>query len=59
MKGKKKMRGGRLIAKPDYKKAYVTLKSPVSFSPEFYPIRLVEEERKNINKKTKSSTIKE
>ncbi|XP_062175829.1 uncharacterized protein LOC133880888 [Alnus glutinosa] len=59
MKGKKKMRGGRLIAKPDYKKAYVTLKSPVSFSREFYPIRLVEEERKSINKKTKSSTIKE
>jgi large subunit ribosomal protein L23 len=59
MKGKKKMRGGRLIAKPDYKKAYVTLKSPVSFSREFYPICLVEEERKSINKKTKSSTIKE
>ncbi|KAE8009144.1 hypothetical protein FH972_005597 [Carpinus fangiana] len=50
MKGKKKVRGGRLIAKPDYKKAYVTLKSPVSFSPDLNPVRLVEEERKRIKK---------
>lgn len=55
MKGKKKMRGGRLISKPDYKKAYVTLKNPLPFSPDFYPGRLVEEGRKSINKKSKSS----
>lgn len=48
MKGKKKMRGGGLIAKPDYKKAYVTLKNPSSFSRDIYPIPFVEEkEEKN------------
>ncbi|XP_027364464.1 uncharacterized protein LOC113871573 [Abrus precatorius] len=36
MKGKKKH---RLVAKPDYKKAYVTLKKPLSFSQDLYPFR--------------------
>ncbi|XP_075674624.1 uncharacterized protein LOC142643794 [Castanea sativa] len=45
MRGKKKMRGGRLIARPDYKKAYVTLKNPSSFSPDMNPIHLVKEEK--------------
>lgn len=45
MQGKKKMRGGRLIARPDYKKAYVTLKNPSSFSPDMNPIHLVKEEK--------------
>ncbi|KAJ4716895.1 50S ribosomal protein L23 [Melia azedarach] len=30
MQGKKKRRGGRLISRPNYKKAYVTLKKPIS-----------------------------
>ncbi|XP_050388178.1 uncharacterized protein LOC126805117 [Argentina anserina] len=46
MDGKKKKRGGLLIAKPAYKKAYVTLRSPLSLNPALYPIREVEEERK-------------
>uniref|UniRef100_A0A7N0SVK1 Large ribosomal subunit protein uL23m n=1 Tax=Kalanchoe fedtschenkoi TaxID=63787 RepID=A0A7N0SVK1_KALFE len=29
MEGKKKKRGGALFAQPDYKKAYVTLRSPL------------------------------
>lgn len=45
MQGKKKMRGGGLIARPDYKKAYVTLKNPSSFSPDINPIQLVKEEK--------------
>ena len=57
MEGKKKKRGGLLIAKPDYKKAYVTLKNPLSISPDLYPIRIIEEDNKRINKQTKSSVV--
>ncbi|KAK7358981.1 hypothetical protein VNO77_00924 [Canavalia gladiata] len=39
MKGKKKHHSGYLVAKPDYKKAYVTLKKPLSFSQDLYPFR--------------------
>ncbi|KAL6337815.1 hypothetical protein AAG906_002280 [Vitis piasezkii] len=59
MEGKKKKRGGLLIAKPDYKKAYITLKNPLSISPDLYPIRLIEEEKKNTNKQSKSSIVEE
>ncbi|KAG5529465.1 hypothetical protein RHGRI_030002 [Rhododendron griersonianum] len=37
MKGKKKNRGGWVIAKPNYKKAYVTLKRPLSTSQDLLP----------------------
>ncbi|KAI3499840.1 hypothetical protein L1887_35653 [Cichorium endivia] len=57
MDGKKKKRGGILIAKPDYKKAYVTLRNPLSISPDLYPIRVIEEDRKNMNKQAKSSIV--
>lgn len=59
MEGKKKKRGGLLIAKPDYKKAYVTLKNPLSISPDLYPIRIIEEDKKRMNKQTKSSVVEE
>ncbi|PON47682.1 Ribosomal protein [Parasponia andersonii] len=61
MEGKKKKRGGLLIAKPDYKKAYVTLKNPLSISPELYPFRLIEEERRQVSKQSqsKSSVVEE
>ncbi|KAL9316189.1 hypothetical protein ACSQ67_017190 [Phaseolus vulgaris] len=59
MEGKKKKRGGVLIAKPDYKKAYVTLKNPLSISPDLYPIRIIEEDKKRLNKQTKSSVVEE
>ncbi|KAD6796279.1 hypothetical protein R6Q59_019915 [Mikania micrantha] len=55
MDGKKKKRGGLLIAKPDYKKAYVTLRNPLSISPDLYPIRVIEEDRKNMSKQSKQS----
>lgn len=57
MDGKKKKRGGILIAKPDYKKAYVTLRNPLSISPDLYPIRVIEEERKNMSKQSKSTIV--
>lgn len=57
--GKKKKIGGLLIAKPDYKKAYVTLKNPLSIDPNLYPIRIIEEDRKNLNKQAKSSVVEE
>ncbi|XP_076921518.1 uncharacterized protein LOC143582954 [Bidens hawaiensis] len=57
MDGKKKKRGGLLIAKPDYKKAYVTLRNPLSISPDLYPIRVIEEERKNMSKQSKSTIV--
>ncbi|XP_042510339.1 uncharacterized protein LOC122085816 [Macadamia integrifolia] len=59
MEGKKKKRGGLLIAKPDYKKAYVTLKNPLSISPDLFPMRIIEEERQRMNKQSKSSIVEE
>ncbi|KAL5209562.1 hypothetical protein ABZP36_005185 [Zizania latifolia] len=48
MEGKKLRRGPFLAAKPDYKKAYVTLRAPLSVSPDLFPIGAVlgERERK-------------
>lgn len=59
MEGKKKKRGGLLIARPDYKKAYVTLKNPLSISEDLYPIRMIEEDKKRMSKQTKSSVVEE
>lgn len=59
MEGKKKKRGGFYIAKPDYKKAYVTLRNPLSISPELYPIQMIEEEKKIIAKQAKTSGVVE
>ncbi|KAL7606478.1 uncharacterized protein LOC111876628 [Lactuca sativa] len=59
MDGKKKKRGGVLIAKPDYKKAYVTLRNPLSISPDLYPIRVIQEEKKNMMSKQAKSSIVE
>lgn len=59
MDGKKKKRGGILIAKPDYKKAYVTLKNPLSIDPNLFPIRLIMEDKKNMDKQAKSSIVEE
>ncbi|XP_050204450.1 uncharacterized protein LOC126654577 [Mercurialis annua] len=57
MEGKKKKRGGLLIAKPDYKKAYVTLKNPLSISPDLYPLRVIEDEKERMNKARESSIV--
>ncbi|KAL6878263.1 hypothetical protein ACP4OV_012433 [Aristida adscensionis] len=48
MEGKKLRRGPFLAAKPDYKKAYVTLRAPLAVSPDLFPIGVVlgERERK-------------
>ncbi|PIA52174.1 hypothetical protein AQUCO_01000214v1 [Aquilegia coerulea] len=59
MEGKKKKRGGILLAKPDYKKAYVTLKYPLSISPDIYPIRVIEDEKKRLSKESKSGIVDE
>lgn len=59
MEGKKKKRGGILLAKPDYKKAYVTLKSPLSISPDLFPIKVIEEDKKELNKQSKTSFVEE
>ncbi|EOX92111.1 Large ribosomal subunit protein uL23-like - like 1 [Theobroma cacao] len=59
MEGKKKKRGGFLIAKPDYKKAYVTLRTPLSISENLFPIKIIEEEKESINKNSKSKNVVE
>lgn len=48
MEGKKLRRGPFLSAKPDYKKAYVTLRAPLAVSRDLFPIGaiLAERERK-------------
>ncbi|WVZ24020.1 hypothetical protein V8G54_002564 [Vigna mungo] len=47
MKGKKKRYAGSLVAKPDYKKAYVTLKNPLSFSHNPFPFTFTLQGNKN------------
>lgn len=56
MDGKKKKRGGLLIAKADYKKAYITLKNPLSISRDLFPVKFIEEDRKS---KVKGSSFVE
>ncbi|XP_021714173.1 uncharacterized protein LOC110682211 [Chenopodium quinoa] len=57
MEGKKKQRGGILLAKPDYKKAFVTLKTPLSISPDLFPIKVIEDDKKELNKQSKTSIV--
>lgn len=59
VEGKKKHRGGILLAKPDYKKAYVTLKYPLSLNSNLFPISLVAEDRKNKEPKQSKEVIVE
>lgn len=59
MDGKKKKRGGLLLAKPDYKKAYITLKSPLSISPDLFPIKIIQEEKRAMNKQSKTTIVEE
>ncbi|AES72201.2 uncharacterized protein [Medicago truncatula] len=59
MDGKKKKRGGIVIAKPDYKKAFVTLKTPLLINPNLFPIREIEEDKKSLNKQAMAASIVE
>ncbi|KMT08788.1 hypothetical protein BVRB_6g135120 [Beta vulgaris subsp. vulgaris] len=59
MEGKKKKRGGILLAKPDYKKAYVTLKSPLSISPDLFPIKVILDDKKELNKQSQTTIVEE
>lgn len=59
MEGKKKKRGGLLIAKPDYKKAYVTLKNPLSLSEDLFPIRVIQDEKERMRKEKESTIVEE
>ncbi|XP_074308733.1 uncharacterized protein LOC141643461 [Silene latifolia] len=57
MEGKKKKRGGILLAKPDYKKAYVTLKYPLSISPDLFPIKAIKEDKAELDRQRKTSIV--
>ncbi|KAJ6851561.1 uncharacterized protein M6B38_259630 [Iris pallida] len=61
MEGKKRKVAGYLAAKPDYKKAYITLKSPLSISPDLFPIPWVKEamEKKLLGKKKPSVVVED
>ncbi|KAL8476173.1 hypothetical protein ACS0TY_028728 [Phlomoides rotata] len=59
MDGKKKKAGGILFKRPDYKKAYVTLRNPLSLNPDLFPIRAIEEEKKSRNKQAESSIVED
>ncbi|XP_039029428.1 uncharacterized protein LOC120163605 [Hibiscus syriacus] len=59
MEGKKKKRGGFLFARPDYKKAYVTLRTPLSISHNLFPIQVIKEEKDGINKTSKGKSVVE
>lgn len=50
MEGKKKKRGGVLLARPDYKKAYVTLRRPLSISADLFPLRLIADAKTKADK---------
>ncbi|XP_057841117.2 uncharacterized protein LOC131050841 [Cryptomeria japonica] len=56
MQGKHKRRGGFVYYKPDYKKAYVTLKNPISLPPNLYPINIFQEE-KEAKKQKEEGTV--
>lgn len=59
MEGKKKRAKGNLAfyRRPDYKKAYVTLKEPVSLPDNLFPLNMMEEKKapkgKEANKQSK------
>ncbi|XP_072980973.1 uncharacterized protein [Typha angustifolia] len=55
MEGKKLKRGSFLAAKPDYKKAYVTLRTPLSLNPDLFPIQVIQEDRDRIAAQAKSA----
>lgn len=57
MDGKKKQRGGILLAKPNYKKAFVTLRTPLSISPDLFPIKVIEDDKKELNRQSKTSIV--
>ncbi|XP_021646701.2 uncharacterized protein LOC110639896 [Hevea brasiliensis] len=59
MQGKKKRRGGRIVARPNYKKAYVTLKNPLSVAADLFPAYAIEKERTSSRKHSKSSYVQE
>ncbi|GLT33750.1 hypothetical protein SLA2020_083140 [Shorea laevis] len=50
MQGKKKKAGGMLFARPDYKKVYVPLRTPLSISKNLFPIKVIQEERQSETK---------
>ncbi|KAL5562888.1 hypothetical protein UlMin_032635 [Ulmus minor] len=58
MKGKTKYRGC-IFAKPNYKKAYVTLKNPLSISSTLYSTCSIEDEKGNMKRRSVSFTEKE
>lgn len=55
--GKKFKRGFLLAYKPDYKKAYVTLRSPLSISPDLFPIKAVSERMEKKMAKARSEVV--
>ncbi|KAJ4760923.1 50S ribosomal protein L23 [Rhynchospora pubera] len=55
--GKKLRRGYMYASHPDYKKAYVTLRSPLSISPELFPIQAVRESMEKKMPKSKSEVV--
>eukprot|EP01018_Ginkgo_biloba_P030637 Gb_21547 [translate_table: standard] len=57
MEGKKKRRGGIVYAKPDYKKAYVTLKHPISLPENLFPINVLEEEKESTSRQKDASAL--
>ncbi|KDP27351.1 hypothetical protein JCGZ_20175 [Jatropha curcas] len=59
MEGKKKRRGGRLVAKPNYKKACVTFKNPISIASDLYPAEAIEKKRRSSSKYSKSGYFQE
>lgn len=55
--GKKVKRGYILATNPDYKKAYITLRSPLSISPDLFPIQAVRERMEKKMAKAKSEVV--
>ena len=48
-----------MIAKPDYKKAYVTLRNLLSVSPDLYPIRIFQEDKIQMNTQPTCNVVEE
>ncbi|KAG5241811.1 50S ribosomal protein [Salix suchowensis] len=59
LEGGKKKRGGYSSPSLTIKKTYITLRNPLSISPNLFPIRVMEEERERMSKKKPESSFVE
>ncbi|CAN1777091.1 hypothetical protein LINPERHAP1_LOCUS13894, partial [Linum perenne] len=56
---KRRRSGGLLFAKPDYKKAYVTLRTPLSLSPDLFSLKVIKREKERMNEQQRFDVVED